>query len=342
MNRYNKTQFWAVCALAAVFFCSTALLDTSAASYAEDKSLSEEETDYTEEEYNAWAKADQETYPLRRGELLLEFIKQYPKSTLMPHIEASYATLLFEIFEAGQYAELEILAEKWLERNPKDMQLLAYLAQATEKLGKLEECIGYLQRIFELEPKGAIALQIARMAHKLGKTDMYLQWAGKLLKHPEFENDVPLRFELMQFYISKNDMAKATEYAREVIRAAGTISKPDAKTEKFMRVALRQSHNVIGVSYFNQENFREAIKAFQQAISAERYGEGFFWIGMSQWELREVDDAMVSLAKAELLGGDIGVRAKDRLEQLYRGMHNQTLVGIDKIYRKAREELGMS
>jgi tetratricopeptide (TPR) repeat protein len=344
MKRYPKTLFWAVFAFAAVFFAGTALRQANAVSfaYSEDEYLDEEETDYTEEEYNAWAEADQETYPLKRGELLLEFMETYPESSLMPYIEASYNSLLYDRFEAQQYADLEILAEKWLQRNPQDMQTLAYLAKATEELGKFEKCLEYLQRIYELDPRAGIAYQIAQMARKLEKTEMYLQWTEKLLNYPEFESDVQLRFELMQFFINKTDIPKATEYAKKVITAAEKMSSVDEQTEQFLQAARRQAFHVIGANHYDHGNFKEAITAFRQAINAERYGEGFYWIGMSQWELRNVDEAMVSFAKAELLGGEIGVRAKDRLEYLYKEMHNQTLVGIDKVYRKAKEELGIA
>jgi hypothetical protein len=42
---------------------------------------------------------------------------------------------------------------------------------------------------------------------------------------------------------------------------------------------------------------------------------------------------------AELLGGEDAARAKVRLEVLYRALHNDTLIGIDKVYKKARELL---
>ena len=42
---------------------------------------------------------------------------------------------------------------------------------------------------------------------------------------------------------------------------------------------------------------------------------------------------------AELMGGDQSPKAKARLELLYKALHNDTLIGIDKVYRKAKEAL---
>ena len=39
------------------------------------------------------------------------------------------------------------------------------------------------------------------------------------------------------------------------------------------------------------------------------------------------------------MGGEEAPRAKSRLEVLYKALHNDTLIGIDKVYKKAKELL---
>jgi len=46
-------------------------------------------------------------------------------------------------------------------------------------------------------------------------------------------------------------------------------------------------------------------------------------------------------AKAELLAGTTPPRPNERIEQIYRALHNNTITGKDKVYRKAKEELGI-
>ncbi len=47
---------------------------------------------------------------------------------------------------------------------------------------------------------------------------------------------------------------------------------------------------------------------------------------------------MLWYAKAELQGGEIAPKAKENLEQLYKALHNNTLIGIEKVYRRAKEQ----
>ncbi len=86
------------------------------------------------------------------------------------------------------------------------------------------------------------------------------------------------------------------------------------------------------------DKFAEAIKSLQQALRFEKHGEPYYYIGMCQWKQDLIEDAILSFARAELQGGDIAPQAKEKVEQLYKALHNNTTIGIEKIYRKAKEE----
>lgn len=58
---------------------------------------------------------------------------------------------------------------------------------------------------------------------------------------------------------------------------------------------------------------------------------------MCQWAQDQIDEAILTFAKAEKQGGDIALKAKDKLEQLYKAIHNNTTIGIEKVYKKALE-----
>jgi tetratricopeptide (TPR) repeat protein len=87
-------------------------------------------------------------------------------------------------------------------------------------------------------------------------------------------------------------------------------------------------------------NYAEAIGAFKRAIEFERYGEGYFII--AQCLEKEIEEAILHYAKAELTGGEYAPKAKARLEKLYKALHNDTLIGIDKIYKRAKESLAIT
>ncbi len=72
--------------------------------------------------------------------------------------------------------------------------------------------------------------------------------------------------------------------------------------------------------------------------------DGYYLVAQCQERLGQVDDAMLSYAKAATVGGELvetatATKAKERLEWLYRVLYNNTLFGIDKVYRKAKESI---
>ena len=101
----------------------------------------------------------------------------------------------------------------------------------------------------------------------------------------------------------------------------------------------RACHHIIAGNLLAMENFTEAIPEFEKAVEAEKYWEGYYGIGQCLDRMKEIEQALPYYAAAEIMGGENAHKAKDRLELLYRSLHNDTLIGIDKVYNKAKQLL---
>jgi len=342
MKRSSKFFLFTLLALAAAFFPNAAPGFFNAEwqqEAGEPADGQEPEPEYSEEEYNAWEAADKETDPEKRGAKLLEFIEKYPKSKLLSYIEAAYKTLLFECSNSKNYQQLEPLAEKWLILHPNDIQTLAYIAEAAEKLEHDRKCVESLEAIYALEPSPTMAKNILHVYSKMKDKDKQREWTEKMFQMPEFDADFMMRFEFVQEYTEAKNYAKAAEYAKLTLKAAENLKQPDAQTREQMRKVRRACHHLIGMNAYEAGNFNEAIRSLKLAIRAEKYGEGYYYIAMSLWKQDKVEEAMLYFARAEMHRGEVAAQAKDKLEQLYKALHNNTTIGIDKIYRKAKEAL---
>jgi tetratricopeptide (TPR) repeat protein len=342
MEHFPKMLILALLALAMATFSGSAIDSAYAESPEQDAVEESDETPYTEEEYNAYIAADQEEDAIKKGELLIAFIKEYPESALMTYIDASYKNLLFECSNSGKFKELEILAEQWNKLHPDDLQMIAYIVTAAGQLGHDDKLIEYLLKLYEVQPTAERAKYIAQTYKKIGDNEKYLEWVEKILKYPEYEADFVLRYELVQHYVRQKNYAKAAEYAQMTLKATGLVKQPSSETQASIRAVRNACYHLIGMNQYEAGKYGEAIKSFQQALKAETYGEGYYYIGLCQRNLDLIDDAMVSLAKADLLGGEVAPKAKEYLEKLYKALHNNTLIGIEKIYRKAKEQMAES
>ncbi len=298
----------------------------------------EQETPYTEEEYDAWDKAAKEPDLEKRGTMLLEVIQKYPKTALMPNINASYESLLFEVSNAKKYELLEQQAEKWLKLHPNKLTTIKYIAKAAEQLGHDQRCAECLEEIYKSEPSGAVAYTIMQTYKRLKNQAKYTEWAEKIFKMPEFDGDFALRYDFVLKYMDASNLPKAAEYAQLTLKSADAAKQPDKEGFEALRKVRRACHHIIGMNYFEKDQFPDAINSFTQALKAEKYAEGYYYIAVSQRKLDKVDDALVSYACAALMGGEIEKKAKDNLEQVYKALHNNTTIGIDKVYNKAKEQ----
>ncbi len=98
------------------------------------------------------------------------------------------------------------------------------------------------------------------------------------------------------------------------------------------------------ITNFSQTSLTERIDAYYLT------GQCYHKIGTQ----RDVDvdgqalyAAQLAYAKAEILGQQItgnvtAMKAREALDRLYRSLHNNSVVGIEKIYRKAEESLVQS
>lgn len=338
MRCHPKMFLFAALLLAAVFFPNAGIAFASAEVTQDPAADEEKETEYGEEEYNAYDAASKEPDLSKRGTMLLEFIEKYPKSSLMPYVRPAYENLLYECSQAKQYAMLEPLAEKWLKLNPGNIRTLAYMADAAEKLGHDQKCVECLEEIYRLEPSGAMAYNILRTYIKIKNQAKINEWADKIFKMPEYESDFGLRFEFVTRSMEAKNPAKAAEYARMTLKATDQVKEPSKDVQQQLRKVRYASHLVIGTTLYDEGKFAEAGKSLQQALQFEKRGEPYYYIGMIQWKQDQIEEAIYSFARAEKQGGDIAPQAKEKVEQLYKALHNDTTIGIEKVYRKVRQE----
>jgi hypothetical protein len=342
MKRYFKALFFYLVIAAAGLFTNTIQAQTKPKAAPQPQAAAEEqEPEYSEEEYDAYDKAVNEPDLSKKATLLLEFKTKYPQSKLMPHINSAYENMLFDNFSAEKWDILEPLAEQWLKAHPGDQKSLKYIAVAAEKLGHDQRCVECLEELYTLQPSGSNAYNILQTYRRMKNLAKELEWAEKVLTFPEFAGDFELPYTFVHRYSESKNLAKAADWAHRTLKAVEQAKNLDATAQDKLRVVRRNCYHVIGENNFNNKKFDNALKSFQQAISIEKYGDGYYFIGRCQWEQKEIDEAMLSFAKANILGGSFTTKAWESCEQLYKSIHNNTTVGIDKIKKKAKEELNL-
>ena len=70
-----------------------------------------------------------------------------------------------------------------------------------------------------------------------------------------------------------------------------------------------------------------------------KFGQAYFYLGRVFVNENKTDEAMLNYAKSHLIKSPLQKKAKQQLDRIYRKLHNGSLVGQDKIIKKAEAEL---
>ncbi len=298
-----------------------------------------EEIKNIENAYNDYHAARNEPDFEKRAALLIEFYRKYPDSNLIGYIEDDYESVLKELWQEKKYALLETLSEKWLEIHPKDKEALTFAAGAATNLQKFDKCGKSLEAIYETNPSPSLARGIHNCYQKTENLDKRIEWADRLFKLPEFDADFMIRFDCTTKFYEDRHLSQAAKYAKLTLKSADLAKQRDAINDDQLKNVRQACYHIIASDFLEKEDCDAAITYFKKTAQSEQYGQICYQIGLCLDKQKEIESAMLYYAMAELVDGENAPRAKSRLEILYKALHNQTLVGIEKVYKKAKESL---
>jgi hypothetical protein len=291
-----------------------------------------------ENEYSAYYGALQEPDLEKRAAMLLEFDREYPDSIFKANVDNDYLGMLNSLHRDKKYELVYSLGEKWLTA-PNNRNAHVFVGEAARQLQKYQRCGECLEAGYEINPSSNLAREIQVCYRKANNREKMSEWAEKLFKMPEFDGDYMLRYENALICYNDRNLPKAAGYAQLALKSIDLVKQPDEKGQEQLRNVHRICHHIVASSLVDKGTFTEAISEFEQAIAAEKYGEGYYGIGLCFDKKKNIEEAMLYYAAAELMDRNAALKAKERLDVLYKALHNDTLIGIDKIYSKARKML---
>ena len=113
--------------------------------------------------------------------------------------------------------------------------------------------------------------------------------------------------------------------------------RPDSKVVPNAQMAYLQ----IVDSLSKAEKFPAVITQCERMIKVRpSIGETYWFYGGALKNTNRLPEAMIALAKCTLIKNGLSTRANEFLEYLFRSQHQGSLIGLEKIKKTAKEELG--
>lgn len=113
--------------------------------------------------------------------------------------------------------------------------------------------------------------------------------------------------------------------------------RPNSKVAEY----AQGNYLLVLESLLKKEDFAQLMKQSERFVALRpRVGEGYYFYGSALRNADKNDEAMVALAKCSLIRNAAAARARRYLEVIYKSQNKGSLIGLDKVFKKAQAELG--
>lgn len=297
---------------------------------------------YTAEEYKAYQAATSEADAAKKVALIVQFLQDRPQSTLRDHVIAAYQGVMNDYQAKQSWAPMISAGESFLKAAPDDIFTVSMLATAHQQTKGLKQFVVYGEKVFESNPQGNTAYYLAKAYLDLKNPAKFFEWGEKTVEF--FPDNHEILLELTKQSAASKRNAQAAKYGRQAIKVLQSTGKPEGVADKdwksYTTNGLATCYAIVGTVAFEQKDYGSAISNLESSLRYySRNDIAYYHLAMSYWQQQKVDFAMKNFAKAYLLNGGTSRAAKQYLDNLYKSTHQNSLVGVERVIAKAKEEL---
>jgi len=305
----------------------------------------QEQAQYTAEEYKAYQAVTAEADPAKKAEMVVAFLKERPQSTLRPHVIGDYQKMMQELDKSGNSASVIAAGEQFITAVPDDILTISLLATAYQKTKNNAKFVVYGEKVFDASPNGNIAYYLAKAYLEMKNDAKFVVWGEKTVGF--MPDNYEILLELTKVFGEARRYPQAIKYGRMCLKAFQSATKPEAMAEKdwkaFSTHLYATCYYIVGSSGFETKDYTTAVSNLESSTKYFSRNEmAYYKLAQSYWQQNRIDLAMKNFAKAYLLNGSSSRAARQYLDQLYKSTHQQSLVGIERVIEKAKEELKTS
>jgi tetratricopeptide (TPR) repeat protein len=298
--------------------------------------------EYTEEEYKIFQDIQAEKESPKKFDMILSFFKEHPKSGLRKNVIAEYQKMIVELQNEKNWDRIISWGDKFLSVVPNDDFTVTALAAAFSATNNTKGFATFGEKAYATKPSPQLAFAIARAYLSLGNDAKFLQFAEKgVAADPD---NAEILAEMTRRYLTRQDMPKAVKYAKMCIQALPKAKKPENVSaqdwKNLQNTQYAAAYYALGAADYQNQNYNGAITNLDSAVKYyKRNDTAYYFLGMSYWQMNQLEPAMLNFAKAYILKGSTSSAAKKYLEQLWANSHRNSLAGVDRVIQRAQQDL---
>jgi tetratricopeptide (TPR) repeat protein len=297
--------------------------------------------DYTEEDYKVFQDVQAEKDDAKKVDMIVAFLKEKPKNGLRPNMVAEAEKVIVELSNAKKWAQLITVGDKFVDVAPNDTIAVNALTAAYSSTGNNKGFVAFGEKAYAAKPNADLAMALSKAYGQLGNEAKSLQWKEKVLAADP--DNIEVLMDTMKKSVAANNVAQASKYAHQCLALLPKAQKPSGMDEQTWKSTVDNTYaiayGVIGQEAFNKNQFAVAITNLENAVKYYKRNDGAYYaLGMSYWQSRKLDAAMLNFAKAYIIKGAYANSAKSQLDKIY-ASSKMTPAAQQRVMDRAMQDL---
>jgi len=198
----------------------------------------------------------------------------------------------------------------------------------------------YGEKVYLEKPNAGLAFVLASSYGQLKNEEKQLEYGEKACSELVPKDCYQILSALAKIYAGRKEWAKASEYAERTTEGLDAAERPPQTPESewndYLNTERATAYTIVGREAAERKSWAAAISSYGKVLRISKdpalNGEAYYYMGMGQWEQRQMDSAMEAFAKGSVQrGAPHAKHCRQYLETLYKSSHNGSLAGLEEL-----------
>ncbi len=266
--------------------------------------------------------------------------KLHPKSKALEYMEGFFNQIRKAHQDAGQADQAEAVGKQMARIFPDSKALQGQEFQQAWAGKNYAKVIELGEPMYAQNKDPNIAFMLAQAAHATGNDAKTVSYGDTVVNHFGAQKAAFFAAWLADYYQKQGDSQKALSYYDKIVKD-NPNSPPEGWTREYWQNVCAKPFAMRGDQAYKGQQWQKAIDQYEGLLAYQpRNDVAYYFMGMSYWQLKEMENAMDSFAKAAVLGGQTSTKAREYLTQIYSARNGGKTEGLDEFLAAARLAVG--
>ncbi len=266
--------------------------------------------------------------------------KLHPKSKALEYMEGFFNQIRKAHLDAGQTAQADAVGKQMARLFPDSKALQGQEFQQAWAAKNYAKVIELGEPMYAGSKDPNIAFMLAQSYQATGNDAKTVTYGTTVVNHFGAQKAAFFAAWLADYYQKQGNPQKALTFYDKIVKD-NPNSPPEGWTRDYWQNVCATPFAMRGDEAYKAQKWKDAIGQYEGLLNYQpRNDAAYYRMGMSYWQLKEMENAMDAFAKATVLDGQTSGKAREYLTQIYSARNGGKTDGLDEFLAAARLAVG--